>query len=239
MKYNTLLFALGAILLGGTGIYFHDFALQWQPVPADIPQRTPLAYANGLLLLFVGAALLWRRGERAAALVLAVFYGLWVLVLHLPVAVRSPWHIGTWNSPAESLFMSMGALALWSASAGAMRSTLGRVARIGAGICPIVFGFAHFNYVDFTASFVPAWIPYKEFWAVATGAGHLAAGLALVSGIQARLAATLLTGMMGSFVVLMHLARVVAAPEQHMEWIMLGMSTSMTGAAWLIRKYTT
>ena len=98
------------------------------------------------------------------------------------------------------------------------------VARVLAGASAIVFGFAHFNYIDFTASMVPGWIPYKTFWAWATGAGHLAAGLALVSGFKARLAAGCEAAMMGSFVVLLHLPRVIAAPDSHVEWIMLGVS---------------
>ena len=36
MNRNSVLYALGAILLGVLGIWFHDFALQWQPVPAGI-----------------------------------------------------------------------------------------------------------------------------------------------------------------------------------------------------------
>ena len=132
------------------------------------------------------------------------------------------------------------AVALVSSTAGALRKTLSRIARIVAGLSACVFGFAHFNYIDFTASMVPAWIPPNGvFWAWATGAGHLAAGLSLVSGIRARLAATLLAGMMASFVVLLHLPRVVAAPDQHVEWIMLGVSSMLAGAAWLLRKYAT
>ena len=99
--------------------------------------------------------------------------------------------------------MAMGALALFAAGRGAMRLKLSLVARLLAGVSALVFGLAHFNYIDFTATFVPAWIPPTQvFWAWATGAGHFAAGLALVSGIQARLAATLHAAMMGSFVVL-------------------------------------
>ena len=113
-------------------------------------------------------------------------------------------------------------------------------ARLLAGVSALVFGLAHFNYIEFTATFVPAWIPPTQvFWAWATGAGHFAAGLALVSGIQARLAVTLHAAMMGSFVVLVHIPRVIASPEKHEEWIMLGVSSSLTGAAWLIRKYAT
>jgi len=237
MNINTALYALGAILLGAVGLYFHDFAMQWQPVPKGMPMYTPLVYVSGLILIVGGSAILTRKGERGGALLLAAFYGLWVIALHLPAAFASWRHIGAWNGPAEITFLTTGGVALFATSAGQLRSTLALVARLLAGASAIVFGFAHFNYADFTASMVPAWIPYPLFWAYATGAGHLAAGVALVSGIQARLAATLLAAMMGSFVVLLHIPRVIAHPELHAEWIMLAVSSSLTGAALLIRKY--
>jgi len=239
MNRNSALYALGAILLGAVGICFHDFALQWQPVPKGIVMHTPLAYLSGILLIIGGGAILTRKGERGGALLLAVFYGFWVLALHLPAAFGSWRHIGAWNGPAELTFMTMGGVALFAAGAGQLRGTLSLVARLLAGASAVVFGFAHFNYADFTASMVPSWIPYPLFWAYATGAGHLAAGVALLSGIQARLAAALLAAMMGSFVVLLHVPRVIAHPELHAEWIMLAVSASLTGAAWLIRKYAT
>lgn len=239
MNLNSVPYALGAILLGLVGIAFHDFALQWQQVPAAIPP-VPYAYLSAAILLIAGCALLLRRYERSGALALTVFFGFWVIALHLPVAFASWRHIGTWNGPAEITLLTMGGLALWSAGAGPARRTLQLVARILAGVSAIVFGCAHFNYIDFTATFVPAWIPPSQtFWAWATGAGHLAAGLALVSGIRARLAAACLAGMMASFVLLVHIPRVINAPDQHAEWLMLGFSTSLAGAAWLVRKYST
>jgi uncharacterized membrane protein YphA (DoxX/SURF4 family) len=239
MNRNSALYALGAILLGAVGIWFHDFAMQWQPVPKGIAMHMPLAYLSGILLVIGGAAILTRKGERAGALLLTVCYGFWVLALHLPAAFASWRHIGAWNGPAELTFMTVGGLALFATGAGQLRGTLMLVARLLAGVSAVVFGFAHFNYADFTASMVPAWIPNPLFWAYATGAGHLAAGVALLSGIQARLAATLLAAMMGSFVVLLHIPRVLAHPELHVEWLMLAVASSLTGAAWLIRKYTT
>ncbi|HEY6124583.1 MAG TPA: DoxX family protein [Steroidobacteraceae bacterium] len=239
MNYNAALYGFGALLLGAVGIYFHDFAMQWQPVPAGIAGRTALAYASGALLVVCGAAILLRRYERIGVLLLASFYWLWMLVLNLPLAIKSYTHIGAWNSPAEIAFLAAGGTALVATSAGQLRNTLTLVARIVAGVSALVFGLAHFNYAEFTASMVPAWIPYKLFWAYATGAGHFAAGLALVSGIRARLAATLLAGMMGSFVVLLHIPRVIASPDQHVEWIMLAIASSLSGAALLVRKYAT
>ncbi len=96
------------------------------------------------------------------------------------------------------------------------------------------------DYIDFTATMVPAWIPPSQvFWAWATGAGHLAADIALVTGLHSRLAATCLAAMMGSSVLLLHLPRVIGAPETHVEWIMLGVSSMLAGAAWLVRKHAT
>jgi uncharacterized membrane protein len=237
MNYHALLYALAAIVLGAVGIWFGDFAMQWQGVPKSIPAM-PWAYVSGAILAGGGALIVARR-EKIGALVLACFYGLWVIAFHVPSTVMNAiGSIGAWNAPAESGFVTSGALALLAAHASS-RGTLALAARLLAGASAVVFGFAHFNYIDFTASMVPAWIPAKTFWAWATGAGHLLTGLALLSGIRARLAATCEAAMMGSFVVLLHLPRVIASPDQHVEWIMLAMSSALTGAALLVRKYAT
>ena len=90
------------------------------------------------------------------------------------------------------------------------------------------------------AAFVPAWIPPNQlFWAYATGVCYIAAGLALVSGVQARLAATLTAAMMATFVVLLHLPRLIASPMSQLELTMTAVAGSLTGAAILIRKYAT
>ncbi|HTU67813.1 MAG TPA: DoxX family membrane protein [Steroidobacteraceae bacterium] len=239
MNKDSVLYAFGAILLGAVGIWFHDFALQWQPVPKGLPAYGMLAYVSGLLLIAGGVAMLSRKGERLGALLLASFFGLWVVALHLPNAIAGWKHIGAWNAPAEFTFATMGGVALFSTGAGAMRGTLAKVARILAGASCIVFGLAHFNYLEFTASMVPAWIPpNQKFWAAVTGAGHLAAGLALVGGYRARLAATLEAAMMACFVVLLHIPLVVAAPS-HINWVMLAVASTFTGAAWLVRKHAT
>jgi len=81
MNINALTYAVGAILLGAVGIVFHDFAMQWQPVPAGIGMRTQLAYLAGAVLAAGGAMLLAPRLERAGALLLAGFIGLWMLVV--------------------------------------------------------------------------------------------------------------------------------------------------------------
>ena len=65
------------------------------------------------------------------------------------------------------------------------------------------FGTEHFTLTRIIASLVPAWIPWHLFWAYFVGACFIAAALSLVTGIQARLAASLLAMTFFLFVVLM------------------------------------
>jgi hypothetical protein len=51
--------------------------------------------------------------------------------------------------------------------------------------------------------------------------------------------ATLLAAMMAAFVVMVHIPRIFASPDEQVEWIMLGVALSLSGAAWLVRKYAT
>jgi uncharacterized membrane protein len=239
MNYNSLMYAICSVWLGAVGIYFHDFAMTWQPVPEGIAARTALAYLSGVLLILGGGAILWRRGERAGALLLAAFYGSWVILLHLPIALGEPSAVYKWNGVAEISFLAMGGVALLVAGRGP-GSTAAIATRIMAGACAVCFGATHLVYPKETAAFVPTWIPPNQlFWAYATGVGYIAAGLALVSGVKARLAATMMAGMMASFVVLLHLPRLIADPASRLELTMTAVAGALTGAAILVRKYTT
>ena len=65
------------------------------------------------------------------------------------------------------------------------------------------FGTEHFTLTKAIASIVPSWIPWHLFWAYFVGACFIAAALSLVTGIQARLSASLLALNFFLFVVLM------------------------------------
>ena len=65
------------------------------------------------------------------------------------------------------------------------------------------FGTEHFTLTDAIASIVPSFIPWHHFWAIFVGACFIAAGFSLVTGIQTRLAASLLALTFFLFVLLM------------------------------------
>jgi uncharacterized membrane protein YphA (DoxX/SURF4 family) len=227
---NALPYAVGAIGLAVLAFLYRDFAFQWQPVPAGIARRETLVLVSaGLLALGGVLALLPRTGF--LRLLLPVQYLVWALALHVPLVVAKP-NVAALLGLAEILALATGGAALFlGRRPGGTRTAL----RILFGLCAIVFGISHLVYPAITAAMVPAWLPKPLYWAYFTGGAHIAAGLALVSGVSARVAATLLAVMCGSFVVLLHAPRVWAAPANRLEWTMLLVSLSITGAAWLAR----
>lgn len=228
---EALPYAISAIGLGIVTLIGRDFLFQWQPVPNWLPAREPLAHLSGALLIG-GGIVAGLRNCGTERLILPAFYLLWAVLLH-PIFIAAAPSVGTLLGLAEILALAAGGSMLTNASD---PKWLKPTARIAFGLSALVFGLSHFVYPDFTAKFVPGWIPAPLFWAYATGAAHIAAGLAILSGIRARLAATLLAAMCGSFVVLLHAPRVAAAPETRIEWTMIFVALSITGAALLIRR---
>ena len=227
-------YALGSLLLGIVGLAVGDFALQWQPVPEALPARTALAYLGGALLTLAAGASLIPRIAKAGLLTLAGWYALWVVLLHAPRVIAKPGDIGLWLGVAEISLLAAGGLAGAWLMAGNWRAGRIRTLEVCLAPCLIIFGWSHFAYADFTAQMVPRWIPWPLFWAYATGCGHVAAGLSLLTGIASRLASVVFAGMLGSFVVLLHVPRVIVDPANRIEWTMLAVATSLVGAAWLV-----
>jgi uncharacterized membrane protein YphA (DoxX/SURF4 family) len=82
---------------------------------------------------------------------------------------------------------------------------------------------------------VPRWIlPGQQFWAWATGAFHLLAGIAIVTGVQAALACRLLTAMMLGFGALVWAPALFAKPGDYITWAGNAINLALAGAAWVI-----
>lgn len=231
-------YGLGAILLGLIGLAFADFALQWQPAPEGLPSRTLIAYASGALLAGAGAALFHRRFAVAGAGLLALMYAVWVVALHGPRVLANPADVSVWLGVAEIGALAMGGLIAFvrlSSMAAARRAQVVRLARMVFALCLLVFGLSHFVYADFTASMIPKWIPPSQMsWAYLTGLAHVLAGVGILMGRYARLAARLLVGMFAGFIALLLIPLVLAKPHDHASWIMLAITVAMAGAAWIV-----
>jgi uncharacterized membrane protein len=109
-----------------------------------------------------------------------------------------------------------------------------RGARVLYGLALIPFGLGHFAYLDRTESLVPSFLPAHHALACVTGAAFLAAALAVITGIQARLAAALSAIMIGSFTVLVWLPLIAAGGMNAFTWIELGDTIALAAGGWLV-----
>jgi uncharacterized membrane protein YphA (DoxX/SURF4 family) len=230
-------FGLGALALGAVGLIWGDFATVWQPVPAETPGRVALAYAAAATQLAGGLALQWRRPARIAGPVLAALYLAFTLLWVRRILVV-PQIMAVWGGAAEELTLVIAGLLIWAGlqPTGSVASRQVSLAgRLLFGACAIAFGLNHFFNLKETGAMVPQWLPPGQlFWAVATGLGHAFAGVALLTGVRAVLAARLLTAMFVVFGVLVWAPFLLAHPTDHTVLAGNAINLILTGAAWVM-----
>ena len=232
------IYALGVTAVGLTSLIFGDFD-PGQPVPKNLPFRIPLAYAAGAFLVLAAAAVQWRRTAAWGAAALTLYYAFFVVVLmNGRLLLLHYAQFVTYENIAMQLAIAAAGLIVYAAAAArdaAQSARLTRLGRLSFGVCTLVFGGAHFVYLNLTAPLVPQWLPPSQpFWAYATGTGFVMAGIAILTGVQARLAAILLTFMLASFAVLVHAPSLLARPSSHWNWTEGAENLAVTGAAWVV-----
>ena len=237
-RLGAVVFGLSVAVLGVAGLVWRDFTEPWLASPVEGAFRMPLAILFSLLLLVGGAAILHprfaRRGGLLVGALLLLPLALWVLrVAHYPQA------IGTWLGVAEQSAALVGAVIVAALAAAPPRMAapdrVARAASLVFGVCCLVFGAAHFMAMKETAGMVPGWLPLGgRAWAMITGAADVLAGLAILSGLQARIAAQLLALMFAVFGLLIWAPMLVAKPSLHLNWGGFAITFLLVGAALLV-----
>jgi len=238
MTFGWHVFGIGVMALGVVGLMLGEFH-PGQPVPKDFPDRALLAYAAAAFMLVAGAAVAWRRTVVPGSLAITAYFALVVdLLMNGRVLLLHYAEFLPYESLAIQLAITAGGLIVYARYAKIDAALAERLTRLGQGVfglCALVFGAAHFVYMNYTAPIVPKWLPPSQvFWAYATGIGHIAAGVAILTGVQARLAATLLTAMFASFTPLVHVPMLLADPSNHYIWNENAVNIALIGAAWVV-----
>jgi uncharacterized membrane protein len=238
MGFGRRVYGLGVMAVGMASLVFREFD-PGQPVPDNFPARNALACAAGVLMLVAAAAIEWRRTVAWGAAALAVYYTLFVVVLMNGRLLLADYAVYvTYENIAMQLSIAVGALIIFASTAeisAALAARLTRLGQMAFGVCALVFGGAHFVYMNMTAPMVPKWLPPSQvFWGYATGVCFVAAGLAFLSGVQARLAAILLTVMLACFGLLANLPILLADHANHFNWTESAVNLAVVGAAWVV-----
>jgi uncharacterized membrane protein len=241
-KVSTIVFAIVLIGWGILGLASGDFAPGWQPVPESMPFRQALAYLTAVVCVAVGVGLLVKRASAVAARAFFFWLMAWLLLLRLPWMLVD-FGVGTWWSASSTAVITATAWVVYISLAGDWdRNHLGflsgnsglRLARtlFGLGLVPI--GLAHFRYVEATAPLVPLWLLWPVFWAYFTGAAFIAAGIAIVVGIFARLAAALVTLQIGLFTLMIWVPRAFEGNLTPFQWGEFVVSIILTVCGWVV-----
>jgi uncharacterized membrane protein len=243
-----VLFALAAAGLAILSLAYWDFAPMWHAFPVWIPWRNAWVYGFALLLLAAGAGLCFSRTALPSALTIAAYQAVWALTCATPVILK-PLTVGAWYGFCEALTPVLGAWILYTQlrrpspvpaenSIAARRGI--RAAQVLFGFNCVVYGMAHFAYADLTASMVPSWLHGGFGFAYVTGLAHIAAGIGIMIGILARLAATIEAIMMSVFGLLVWVPSFIAQPRPawatppQNQWSEAVVTLLLTASAWVI-----
>jgi uncharacterized membrane protein len=232
------LFAATLVGLGLWGLIGGGFAPIWEPVPKGWPARDALVWLSALVALGAGLGLAWRRTAAAAAGVLAVVLLVWMLAFKAPAIFAAPGQAAAWESCGETAVLAAAAWALFATEAQRHRLLAGatgaELARRLYGLAMIAFGAAHLAYVKETAALVPAWLPGHVVWVWLTGLAYIAAGVAILAGVLARVAAALSALQMGLFTLLVWVPAVASGHAGAGDWSEAAISWALTVAGWVI-----
>jgi len=188
------LFVIGLLGLGVLALHYRDFALVWQPVPAGVPARAAVACASGVLMIALGVGPLIRRTRSWSVPILFPYLALWAS-LKLHDVVTAPGTEASWLGLGELTLLLAGGWTLFASlgeasQPGFLAGDRGlRAARYLFGVSIIPIGLSHLVYLHVTAGYVPPWLPFRQGWAILTGAGQIASGLGVLFNVLPRIAA--------------------------------------------------
>lgn len=236
------LFALTMIGLGVTGFTQHGFSPIWDPIPTWAPEHALLPFVCAAVTLTCGAGLMWRGTRALASRLLLTLLLIWWLAFRVRAGVMAPTTAVSWENAGESTVYVAGAWVLYACFGDDWDRRMGfavgesglRVARALFGLAMIAFGFAHLVYLKETASLVPKWIPGHEGWARFTGWAYILAGVAVLTSVAARLAATLATLQIFGFTALVWAPLVAAGSKDPGVWSEALVSWTLTVSAWVV-----
>jgi len=244
LQPGRIIFSLGIIALGVLSLIMQDFIIARPPEwPADMGGKSIWAYGAGALVIACGLAIIGRKEELGASYIIGTLILLSFLIRHLPALI---------GSTGEGILWSLNAFKTLALAGGAFIVALSFIRQEGKvtafkyyreilwvsviflSYFLIICGFAHFKFDDFVIGFIPAYIPFRPFWAYACGVFLVAGGLGLLIK-PVRMQAALLSGIMilGWFL-LLHIPRVIAAPNDAGERMGLFESFTFSGILFVL-----
>lgn len=237
------IFATGMVAFGGFHLFAGRFHAGLPPVPGWVIASPVLVYAVGAALIAAGVSIATGKAARLSATLMAFLFLFCTVFLH---AHRLRYMLSTGNGRTRG-FEALAFAGAWFVLAGtfplewpdspvwnAVTEKFILAGRFLFGIPLLIFGWQHFIAADFIASLIPAWVPFRLFWAYFFGCTFIAAGIAIMTKIAGRLAAALLGVQYMLWVVVLHIPSSVSARTNIDKWESMVVAFTLSGAAFVI-----
>jgi uncharacterized membrane protein len=199
-------------------------------------------FLASLISIAAGIGLLIRRTAAAAARLLVATFLLWLLLFRSPNFLFEPAFAACWSVFPLTVMLAAALVLYVEFATDWDRNHLSflvgsnglRIARWLYGVCLIFFGAAHFIDVKDTLSLIPNWLPGHLFWAYFTGCTFIAAGIAVLTGLCARLAVTLSVLQLLLFLVLVWLPIVAKGSRNPFQWSETILNVALLAGGWVV-----
>jgi uncharacterized membrane protein YphA (DoxX/SURF4 family) len=211
-------------------------------LPGSVPAAEALVRGFGAVLAGLSFACMVAPRSLRAARLLAGGLLLWLLAARVPQVVFQPAGVAARVAAVEVLAAFAVSLSLaqhaaqreWPDRFAGHGSRVPVFARWAVAAMLIVFGLTHLQHRAAIASMIPAWLPGRTAWPWFTGSAHLAAGLALLTGLGLRPAALAVGLMFASWLPLVHAGRLVRSPTVAAEWAFAVTAVMLCGVVWTL-----
>jgi len=216
-----IFYGLSITVMGLLTIYYGNFPYMLIP-PKHSWIPSVVIYLSGVLLVLAGMCIVFEKKTRSASLLLGgallAIFCFYFISYQLMVSTNAM-QFGDWENAAKELALAGGAFVVAGCYATKNENPpfgfLTKIIPFGAiifSITIISFAMDHYLYAKEAADYVPSWVPAHLFWIYFTGTALLASGVAMISKIKLKLAATLLGLMIFTWFVILHIPRIIVSP---------------------------
>jgi len=218
LKSGRLIFATGMLALGAVCFIAKDFIVGRPPAwPEGLNVNPILAYVSGSMLILAALAILVNKKAGTAALLIAFLIFTLAILRHVPHFMAD--YLNAYKAMAlfgGSLIVACSFFKEDSKVTAGIRvseRSIKNIVLLGCVTLAVFFisgGYAHFKFAEFVKDFIPAYIPFRAFWAYFCGICLVAGGAGILIPQTRRLAALLSGIMVFGWFLLLHIPRFLA-----------------------------
>jgi uncharacterized membrane protein len=242
LKVARVFYAIALIAWGVQHFIFGFFiAGRPMPWPAGLPGEAIIAYTSGALLIVTGGAIIANQKATRPLMAVSIMILLWCGLRDLIFVIINLDYGGNLTNVGKALTIGSAAMLIattYKSESGDYSSNkkifvIAPLCQYFTGAFLLISGVQHFLFAEFVKFLMPTWIPGATFWTYFAGVALAAAGLGLITGIKAKLAATMAGWMVFIWLLVLHIPRAVTGQNQN-EWTAVFEALAVSGTLFVL-----